>query len=359
MGFEGLPFVLGWELTLACNLRCAHCGSKAGKPRPAELSTDECLAICDQLPELVVQEVNFTGGEPLLRSDIFELMARLNQLEIMTKVVTNGLLLTPAVIRRLSEVQVAGVGVSIDGCPATHDRIRGLDGMQHRLIRAIEALHEAGISTTVITTANSLNIGELPELRATLAGLGVKRWQVQPVFPLGRTRESTMLSLHEPDYLRLGDFARQCMAMDLYQGMQVLFGDSYGYYTEMDTRQPPWGGCPAGMVSCGITSDGKIKGCLSLPDKFIEGDLRQSDLWNIWFHPDAFPYTRAFDKSQLGENCRGCQEAERCRGGCSAMSFGSTGVMHNDPLCFAGMENRSQALNRQTKASGAKKSATM
>ena len=350
MGFESFPFLLGWELTLACNLRCAHCGSSAGQPRANELTTRECLAICEQLPELLVREVDFTGGEPLLREDIFALLSRLAELDILTKVVSNGLLLTPAVIKRLREVKVKGVGLSVDGCPATHDRIRGREGMQRQLLATLEDLRAAGIQTTVITTANALNLDELPELRETLAQVGVGRWQVQPIFSLGRTRESSVLGLDQNDYARLGEFARQCMATDSYQGMRIAFSDSYGYYTERDTRQPAWGGCPVGIASCGITSDGRIKGCLSLPDEFSEGDLRQNDLWQIWFHPDSFRYNRAYDQSQLGENCRGCAEAERCRGGCSAMSVGSTGRFHNDPLCFTGMENRKQASGRQSNA---------
>jgi radical SAM protein with 4Fe4S-binding SPASM domain len=100
------------------------------------------------------------------------------------------------------------------------------------------------------------------------------------------------------------------------------------------TREPPWRGCPAGRLSCGITSDGKIKGCLSLPDNIVEGDLRQRDLWNIWFDSDSFVYSRQFSENKLGANCRSCDKAELCHGGCSAMSYGVTGDFHNDPYCF-------------------------
>jgi len=116
--------------------------------------------------------------------------------------------------------------------------------------------------------------------------------------------------------------------------MKILPGDSYGYYTNLDTRIPPWRGCPAGLFSCGITSDGKIKGCLSLPDELTEGDLRRDDLWDIWFHPDSFAYTRRFTTESLGPHCVACTKAEQCQGGCSAMSYGSTGRFHNDPYCF-------------------------
>ena len=85
MGFEGFPFIVGWELTLACNLHCRHCGSSASQPRAGELTSEEALAICDQFPELIVQEVNFTGGEPLLRPDWYRIAAYLGELGIITK----------------------------------------------------------------------------------------------------------------------------------------------------------------------------------------------------------------------------------------------------------------------------------
>jgi hypothetical protein len=86
--FEGFPFVIGWELTLACNLRCRHCGSSAGLPRTNELTLEEALALCNDLPALLVQEVDFTGGEPLMRSDWPVIAGRLSQLGIKTKVIT-------------------------------------------------------------------------------------------------------------------------------------------------------------------------------------------------------------------------------------------------------------------------------
>ena len=91
MDLEVFPFVVGWEFTLACNLRCRHCGSSAGIARPNELTTNEALQLCDQFPALLVQEVDFTGGEPLLRKDWPVIVARLKQLGIQTNILTNGL----------------------------------------------------------------------------------------------------------------------------------------------------------------------------------------------------------------------------------------------------------------------------
>ena len=140
MGFEGFPFIIGWELTLTCNLRCRHCGSTAGSPRENELSTQEALSLCDQFPELLVQEVNFTGGEPLLRSDWVLIANRLADHDIKTKVITNGLSVTPDTIPKIADAGITGVGVSLDGLAKTHDYIRGYDGLFQKVVAGLDSL---------------------------------------------------------------------------------------------------------------------------------------------------------------------------------------------------------------------------
>jgi hypothetical protein len=91
----------------------------------------------------------------------------------------------------------------------------------------------------------------------------------------------------------------------------------------------------------------KKNGCLSLPDNIVEGDLRQRDLWNIWFDPDSFAYTRQFSRIKLGSNWRSYDKAELCHGGCSAMSYGVTGDFHNDPYCFYRIRNHCRMEEEQ------------
>ena len=341
MGFEGFPFIVGWELTLACNLRCRHCGSSAGLPRNDELSLKESLAICDQCPELLVQEVNFTGGEPLLRPEWSIIATHLRDLGIRTKIITNGLALDPSTVAQIKSVSVSGIGISLDGMNLTHDRIRNHNGLSQQIFRSIDLILNANIPLTVITTVNSLNINELHSMFEILHSSGVNSWKVQPIFVLGRTRENPELSLTPKDYMNLGNFVKEIFPQAEKHGIDIRLGDSFGYFTEFDLRDPPWSGCPAGQVSVGITSNGKIKGCLSLPDEFIEGDLRCNDLWDIWFNPSSFEYSRKISSLDFGSNCSSCEKANECRGGCTAMSFGCTGLVHNDPYCFHAMKKYS------------------
>ena len=333
MTFERFPLVIGWETTLSCNLLCQHCGSSAGQPRRNELTTQEALSICDQFPDLLVHEVIFTGGEPLLREDWQQIAAYLGDLDIKTKLITNGKLLSPEVISQLQDAGIARLGVSVDGLEATHNLIRKDRGLFTHIMNSIEKALGSGLPVTVLTTVNSLNIKELPALASLLQSLEVDVWQIQPVFATGRARKTDEFLLSKAEYVQLGEFIKNYMVSD--QALPSLMpGDSFGYYTELDQRQPAWAGCSAGLDLVGITSDGRIKGCLSMPDSLIEADLRQQSLWDIWFDPNLFSYNRKFSEAELGQNCLDCSYGEKCRGGCSTMSYSCTNLFHNDPYCF-------------------------
>jgi radical SAM protein with 4Fe4S-binding SPASM domain len=340
MSFEGFPCVVGWELTLACNLRCRHCASAAGLPRPNELTLEEALAICDQLPALAVQEVDFTGGEALLRPDWWRIAARVAELGITTRLVTNGLPLTPGVVARIREVGIATLGISVDGLEATHDDIRGRPGLWRRVLAGIERAVEGGVKVGVITAVNARNLPELPALLCLLQEMGVRNWQLQPNLPQGRSGEAPDLQLSAADYLSLGAFFREQRPQAKAKGLTMVPADSLGYFTDLDIVEPPWRGCHAGLFTVGITSDGKVKGCLTMPDEMIEGDLREEDLWEIWFRDGAFAYTRQFSVDKMGPYCQGCEMAEQCRGGCTSMSYVCTRSFHNDPYCFRGIARR-------------------
>jgi len=345
MSFEGFPLIMGWELTLACNLRCNHCASSAGKARDNELTTEESLKICDQFPALLVREVDFTGGEPLLRPDWPEIAMYLKDLGITTKILTNGIALNARIVSKIKEVGISGVGVSLDGLEHTHDQIRGYPGSFSHVMKSIDLLLDENISLTIITTVSNMNIDELPEIHDMLGSKGVKRWRVQPLIPFGRGSKG--LNLNEYDYLKLEDFVHRWGPDPGDRGVELICSDGLAYFDKTDLIDLPWLGCSAGITSCGIASDGKIKGCLSLPDELIEGDLRKKDLWDIWFHPDSFAYTRQFSADKIGSNCSSCGKVLECKGGCSAKSYAYSGQFNNDPYCIHGIGIRKQQLSSE------------
>ena len=334
MAFEGFPFVIGWELTLKCNLRCSHCGSSAGEPRPNELTTDEALNICEQFPALLVQEVDFTGGEPLLRPDWFLIARHLKKLGILTNFLTNGIGIGSDTVARLKEIGVSAVGISLDGLEETHDSIRNYRGSFAAVLKSIALMQSASLTLNVITTVNAVNLPELPELLTLLQSIGVGFWRLQPIIPTGRVQSHSELNIDNKDILHLGRFIRENRCCAEREGLHIICSDGLQYVDEDGDHERPWRGCSAGLSTCGIMSDGKVKGCLSMPDELVEGNLHEKSLWDIWFHPDSFAYTRQFMQDQLGTNCSICDKALECKGGCSSSSYCSTGQFHNDAYCF-------------------------
>lgn len=334
MTFNGFPFNIGWEFTLACNMRCNHCGSSAGLPRHEELTTKEALKLCDQFPDLLVQEIDFTGGEALLRDDWVDIAQLLKDLGISINMLTNGFALGHKEVSKMQEVNVANVGISLDGLKRTHDLIRGRKGSYDRVIKSIEMINRANLPLVVITTVNALNLKELPAMLQLLKSIGVRRWRLQPIIPIGRAKNSLDFELSNQGILELGYFIKEWRVLAKSLDLEIILADGLEYIDDGFIQERQWRGCPAGLITCGITSDGKVKGCLSLPDGLEEGDLRKNDLWDIWFNPRSFAYTRNFSLNELGTNCISCDKSLECKGGCSSDSYASTGHFHDSPYCF-------------------------
>lgn len=336
MSFEGFPLIVGWELTLRCNLSCRHCGSEAGQPRKNELTTEEALAICEQMPDLLVQEVDFTGGEPFLRTDLSIISRKLRDLGINTNILTHGYGYSAKDIDNLKQCGISAAGISLDGIENTHDYIRRSKGAFASVMNTIKLLQDAELPFNVITTVNARNIGELEELHEKLARAGVKNWRLQTIIPMGRVKEEPELRISENDLKQLGLFIKEKKSKENTDSLKIICSDGLQYVVPSVN---PWLGCGAGIVTCGITADGKVKGCLSMPDELIEGDLRNTSLWETWFHPDSFAYNRKFAENDLGSNCLTCDKGKECKGGCSTSSYVSTNAFHNDPFCFKRINN--------------------
>jgi radical SAM protein with 4Fe4S-binding SPASM domain len=334
MSFEGFPFVIGWELTLACNLRCRHCASSAGIVRENELDLEESLAICDQLPALLVDEVIFTGGEPLLSPHWRAIASRLRSHRIKAGVVTNGVLITDETVDAMKACGITAAGVSLDGLAPAHDALRGARGVFEKTLRGIEHLARGGIDLTLITSVTALNISSLHEIMALVKSLGAWKWQLQPLFPRGRCEGDDALKLTEDQFVALGRFIHSSHDAALQDGLTIVPADSCGYLSSLDLEKFQWSGCQAGRAGCGIMSDGRIKGCLSWPDAIVEGNLREDDLWTIWFRPEAFSQLRNCTPADMKGTCKACDKADDCGGGCQAMSLAATGEWHADPYCY-------------------------
>jgi len=288
-----IPVSVAWELTLACNMKCIHCGSSAGKAENDELTTRESLDLCDQIQELNCELISLTGGEPLLRPDFFEICKKIKDLGIDLSIISNGLILNEKNIENLSKLDIYGFGMSFDGGTSkTHDSIRGVKGSFDKCINGLELLKNANIPTTIITTVHKGNLKELPLIREIILNKA-DAWQLQIAAPIGRFQEN--LTLSKEEYYSLALFIVATRKKYSVKELAVLGAHSIGYNSQIlksTMITPVWKGCQAGITTMAIQSNGNIKGCLSLPDEYIENNIREKKLKDIWNDPNFASYSR-------------------------------------------------------------------
>jgi radical SAM protein with 4Fe4S-binding SPASM domain len=322
-----------WEITLRCNLRCSHCGSSAGLSGPNELNTQECFRLCEELAELSCEDVALIGGEPFLREDWFSIVQCIRNLGMNLNIASNGTILEKY-IEKISQLKPSVVGISLDGLKESHEKIRGRYTFE-KAIEAIELLREKGIQTTVITTVSKINFKDLPEMKKLFYKKGIN-WQIQLARPFGNFKKEQMLSKEE--FYATALFITKERIENSFKNLPVMGAHCYGYYSKV-LPGCSWKGCSAGIGNIGITSDGGIVGCLSMGNnRFIEGNIREKGLKEIWEDPNSFSYSRKFDKNQLGPNCKNCKYSGVCKGGCNSVSYTLTEKFHNDPYCFYRIE---------------------
>ncbi|MCU0660932.1 MAG: radical SAM protein [Myxococcota bacterium] len=319
-----------FEATLACNLRCQHCGSRAGKARGDELSTAESLRVFEELAGIGCERVTISGGEPTMRPDWLELIAGAKKAGMRVGLITNALLWNVENAKAARDAGLAAVGFSLDGLREVHDRVRGKVGHFEHIIRAMDASVAAGLPWASVTFINSLNLRQLGDMYELLANHGAFAWQVQLGSDMGNLREHPDLHLDKRSLPAL----ESILADIVRRGrMRVDIADSIGYYGQHEValrssvhngrKKAAFGGCGAGVRVIGIESNGNVKGCLSIMagyneegKDYVEGNVRQRPLADIWNDPNAFAYNRKWSIEQLRGFCQQCKHATVCRGGC-------------------------------------------
>jgi MoaA/NifB/PqqE/SkfB family radical SAM enzyme len=260
-----------WEITLACDLKCQHCGSRAGKRRPDELSTEECLDLVRQLARMGTREVTLIGGEAYLRRDWLEIIREIRAQGMDCTLQSGGLHLTEERIRAAAEAGLQAAGVSIDGLRETHDRLRGVRGSFDAAFKALRLLHEHGLTSSVNTQITSLVIPQLRELMNLFIESGARNWQVQLTVAMGRAADHPELLLQPYELLELMPLLAELYQEGIDRGFLMQPGNNIGYFGPYEhlwrgsgDERVHWTGCNAGQNSLGIEADGTIKGCPSL-----------------------------------------------------------------------------------------------
>lgn len=335
------PVHVVWEITLACDLKCQHCGSRAGKRRPTELTTNECLELVRQLARLGTREVTLIGGEAYLRPDWTEIIreVRLQGMECTAQ--SGGLNLTEDRVREAAAAGLQGMGISIDGLSELHDRLRGVKNSFIAALTALERLHRHGITTSVNTQITSGVLPQLRELFEVIVDSGARNWQVQLTVAMGRAADHPDILLQPYQLLELMPLLAELYKEGVARGLLLQPGNNIGYFGPYEALwrgsgddRIHWTGCNAGQNTMGIEADGTIKGCPSLATSaFAGGNIRDLSLKDIWTSAPQLNFNQALTRNDLWGFCRSCYYSEVCRGGCTWTTDSLLGRAGNNPYC--------------------------
>lgn len=335
-----------WEITLACCFRCTYCGSSGGRAREKELTTKECVGVARQLAEIGCRRVSMIGGEVFMRPDWDVIAGELTLRGVKVCVITNGFAMSDDIISRLKAARVESVAVSVDGVREVHDAFRQ-KGSFDRAFRAIGSLLGAGIPVSVISALRADNAPRLPEFYEVLKDYRIFAWQIQACSPMGNAASGVDVAFDAGEVIRfVAKTAREAP-------FAVGIADNIGYYTpeegELRGRSGvSFGGCSAGLEAIGIDSVGNVRGCESMyDDAFIEGNLREKTLKEIWEDPDAFAYNRKFSPDMLTGACASCVWGCICAGGCRSYNyFANQGKLYESPLCARAGEKKKKESDK-------------
>jgi AdoMet-dependent heme synthase len=355
-----------WETTKACNLSCKHCRAVPQKALgPTEIRTKEALDLIDQIAEVAKPVLVLSGGEPLFRSDLFDIGAYGVESGFRMALATNGTMVTGRVAAKIADAGFARVAISLDGARAdTHDRFRGVFGSHALALRGIRALRDEGVSVQINSTVAKHNVAELPAMLDLALELGADALHLFMLVPVGCGLEiapAEMLPADEyervlhwfddqsktcpidlkatcaPHYYRI---RAQRLEQDRLNGdttatfiapgtrakaaPMLLHGGGHGQHLSAMTR-----GCLAGTTVCFISHEGDVYPCGYLP--VSAGSTRGLRFKEIWNESPVFLQLR--DPDALEGKCGDCRYQALC-GGCRARAYAATGsFLAEEPFC--------------------------
>jgi len=336
-GEVSTPTYLVWEITLACDLGCKHCGSRAGKARENELSTEECLDLVAQFAESGIREITLIGGEAYLRDDWHIIAGAISDAGIRCGITTGARNLTQERVDNAVAAGVHTIGISIDGLQHTHDMLRG-PGSFEALIGAAERISKSPIRLTTNSQINRLSLPELPALADRIVAMGSKAWQIAVTVPLGRAADRPELVLQPYELLELFPLLVWLKRNHLDPaGVRLFPANNVGYFGPYSAELRSgshFGGCGAGRTTLGVEADGGLKACPSLPSEdYTVGNLGASSLESLSKPDSDLKKLSKRTVDDLWGYCATCYYAEECLAGCTWTSHAILGRPGNNPYC--------------------------
>lgn len=313
-----VPLVMSWNVTRECNMKCSHCYINATEKKlDNELTTQEAKKLMDQICQVSRPLLILSGGEPLLRPDIFELIEYGSAKGLKMGLGSNGSLIDDAVAGKLKAAGIATVSISLDSnIPAQHDEFRGVEGAWEKAVNACKALRKNNVLVQVNTTLTQQNYNQIDDIMSLAEGIGVENFHLFFLVPTGRGIKLTDISPQKYEDMITTTFAKvakhklNVRPSCAPQFMRIAKGMG------LDMRQ--WiRGCIAGLYYCRIYPNGDVTPCPYLPIKL--GNVREKSFKEIWFNSSIFKALR--DPNSLKGKCGACEYRTLC-GGCRARAYG-------------------------------------
>lgn len=345
------PLVV-WNMTNRCNLKCKHCYISAGeRERSDEFTADEAKAFIDDLAELAVPVLLFSGGEPLVRKDVYELGRYAAQKGLRPVISTNGTLITPDVAKKLKEAGFQYVGVSLDGLETTHDNFRMVHGAFRQAVEGIRNSMAAGNKTGIRFTINKSNYADLSEIVQLIEREGIPRFCMYHLVYAGRGREMVDLDTTAEEKRRTIQYLidKSIELHDRGVEVEILTTDNHAdgiyIYNYVCKHQPEradevlqllkmHGGCSAGAKFANVGPQGDVHACQFWGHRTL-GNVREKKFSTIWLDQhDEFLKALRGKETRVKGRCARCRYKDLC-GGCRIRAEVVHGdIWAEDPACY-------------------------
>jgi len=336
--------MIAWEVTRSCNLNCVHCRAASSLgPYSGELSTEKSLKLIDEIAAIASPVIILTGGEPLLRPDIFEIASYGTSKGLRMVMATNGTLVTSAVAQKMIESGIKRVSISLDGKDAqSHDVFRQEKGAFDKAMTGIDVLKDAGMEFQINTTITTANLKQIKEILALAKNIGAAAHHIFLLVPTGRGKDLAGQAITAADYEEtLMWFHQESMSCEI----QLKATCAPHYFRIMHQNKPKGEkpvkkagghfhestrGCLGGMTFCFISHVGQVQPCGYL--ELDCGNVKKKSFAHIWEKSEVFCHLR--DDSKYGGKCGRCEFIKVC-GGCRARAYEATGdYLAEEPLCL-------------------------
>ena len=342
------PKLIAWEFTARCNLSCVHCrGASTASEVPGELTTEEAREFVDGIAAFGSPILILSGGEPLVREDVYEIARYATDKGLRVVLATNGTLLNEYIVSRLIESGIQRISVSIDGATASsHDEFRGQEGSFKRAIEGIDIIKKSGLEFQINTTITKRNISEIPFIFDFATDIGAAALHIFLLVPTGRGKEIENEEIPADEYERILNWFYDKQKTST---IQLKATCAPHYFRIMKQRQKSENldqvksrkenhhgyaamtrGCLGGTGFCFVSSTGGVYTCGYLPE--MAGSIKENSFQDIWENSKIFNDLR--DPDNLKGKCGRCEYRYICSG-CRARAYAATGdYLAEEPYCI-------------------------